>query len=1045
MKNILSNYYIIAIYITSSLLYSQSASISGTVKDNLNGDKLIGANVFIQGTSLGAATANNGQYQINNVGLGTYTVKVSYIGYQSKEIEITLSEVMNYVQDFNLNYTTVEGKTVVVTAQAKGQMDAINRQLKAKSIKNIVSSDRIQELPDANAAESVARIPGVSIRREGGEGNKVIIRGLSPKYNKITVNGTNIASTDEDNRSADLGMISQYMLEGIEVTKAGTPDQEADVLGGTVNFILKKAAPGFHGNLVTQGMKNYLKNTNDDDKIVMSLSNRFFNDRIGILGQIDVENRNRSSHNLGASYHNAPAELDSLNALSFQGLTLTDMTRLNDRTNTLFVIDVKIPKGNISYSGLNSEIDKEEISYADNYALSSEIRHYNTGQTNNNINVITETWKYEQSLFPTLIGLFGDDYKTYSLKLDLFKSYSLSKNDRASILYNFRERYAYTENVNNKSLETIQNYLVNDKAGAFYDRYDYNEYFTDESESSSGANLQFDFKLTNQLSGNIKMGVKKRIKERNHDRDQEYSNYTYVAIQDKRDSTVNNFPWLAEYAGPGDIYITYRAFWDTTYDAGNFLNGDYEIGPAADLDKMNQLFNFYRNRPFYTDATYHEEIMHHYHKTNSLIYDYSGNEIYNAKYIMADMNIGSKLNLITGLRFEKNETTYSSFKGMQNTLPHYNAAGSDSISIHTRNNSYSLPSLFLKYEPNDWLILRYASTNTLTRPDYADIIPLYNYLGNSGEVIYRNRFLEPGVSKNQDYVVAFNSNKLGLLSLSYFTKNIDGMIFSSGKRYIVEGTANSLYGLPHYTDKKFIQDYKFNNPYAVKLEGFEIDYQTRFWYLPGMLSGLVFNTNYTRTTSQVKYPRTEIDYVISWVPSFSLVTVNLDSFYVDRLIDQPSDIFNYSLGYDYKGFSARFSMLYMSDVFKTTNFWPELRETTDSYRRYDLSMKQKLPVVKGLEIYLNMSNLTEAIDVTRLRGYNQSDPNFSKYINENFENGIDEFYILEREGFDRWDVPIGKVEVTAEEAMEMIPRNSRAKRLEEHYGKTLDIGFRYSF
>ena len=1043
MKKLLSNYYIIAIYITSSLLYSQSASISGTVKDSLNSDELIGANVFIKRTSLGAATANNGQYQINNVGLGTYTVKVSYIGYQSKEIEITLSEVMNYVQDFNLNYTTVEGKTVVVTAQAKGQMDAINRQLKAKSIKNIVSSDRIQELPDANAAESVARIPGVSIRREGGEGNKVVIRGLSPKYNKITVNGTNIASTDEDNRSADLGMISQYMLEGIEVTKAGTPDQEADVLGGTVNFILKKAAPGFHGMMVNQGMKNYLKNTNmvppDDNKIVMSLSNRFFNDRIGILGQIDGENRNRSSHNLGASYHNAPAELDSLNALSFQGLTLTDMTRLNDRTNTLFVIDVNIPKGNISYSGLNSEIEKEEISYADNYALPTEVRHYNTGQTNSKIKVITETWKYEQSLLP-------------SLKLDLFKSYSLSKNDRRSILYNFRERYAYTENVNNKSLETIQNYLVNDKAGAFYDRYDYNEYFTDESESSSGANLQFDFKLTNQFSGNIKMGIKKRIKERNHDRDQEYSNYTYVAIQDKRDSTANNFPWLAEYAGPGDIYVTYRAFWDPDYYAGNFLNGDYEtvdslgvlhtIGPAADLDKMNELFDFYRNERFYTDATYHEEIMHHYHKTNSLIYDYSGKEDYNAKYIMADMNIGSKLNVITGLRFEKNETTYRSYKGMQNTLPHYNPAGSDSISIHTRNNSYSLPSLFLKYEPNDWLILRYASTNTLTRPDYADIIPLYNYLGNSGEVIYRNRFLEPGVSKNQDYVVAFNSKKLGLLSLSYFTKNIDGMIFSSGKRYIVDGTANSLYGLPHYTDKKFIQDYKFNNPYAVKLEGFEIDYQTRFWYLPGMLSGLVFNTNYTRTTSQVKYPRTEIDYVISWVPSFSLVTVNLDSFYVDRLIDQPSDIFNYSLGYDYKGFSARFSMLYMSDVFKTTNFWPELRETTDSYRRYDLSMKQKLPVVKGLEIYLNMSNLTEAIDVTRLRGYNQSDPNFSKYINENFENGIDEFYNLKPD-LDGDGFP--DVEYTAEEVLERVPRNSRAKRLEEHYGKTLDIGFRYSF
>jgi len=1009
MKKFLSNYYIVAFYILGTFLYSQSASISGTVKDSLNGDALIGANVFIEGTSLGAATMDNGQYQVNNVNLGTYTIKVSYIGYQSKELEITLSEEKNYVQDFNLNYTTVEGKTVEVTAQARGQMDAINRQLKAKSIKNIVSSDRIQELPDANAAESVARIPGVSIRREGGEGNKVVIRGLSPKYNKITVNGTNIASTDEDNRSTDLSMISQYMLDGIEVTKAGTPDQEGDVLGGTVNFILKKAAPGFHGSLVTQGMYNGLKNTNDDNKIVMSLSNRFFNDRLGILGQIDSENRNRSSHNLGASYVNAPAELDSLNALSFQGLTLTDMTRLNDRTNTLFVLDAKIPFGTISYSGLNSKIDKEEISYADNYALLSEIRHYNTGQTNSKINVITETWNYEISLS--------------NLKLDFFKSYSLSKNDRTSILYNFRERYAYTENVNNKSLETIQNFLVNDKSGAFYDRYDYNEYFTDESENSSGANLQYDFNLKNKVSGKIKMGVKVRNKKRTHDRDNEYSAFTYVAIQDKRDSTIKSFDWLDEYADPGDWYITYRAFWDPDYDAGNFLNGDYEIGPAADLDKMNSLFNWYRNDAHFTDASYHEEIMHHYHKTNSMIFDYSGKENYDGKYIMADMNIGSKLNLLTGIRWEDNLTTYRSFKGMQNTLPHYNAAGSDTVSIHTRENSYSLPSLFLKYEPNDWLILRYASTKTLTRPDYADIIPLYNYLGLGGEVLYRNRFLEPGVSKNLDYVVAFNSKKLGLLSLSYFTKNIDGMVYSSGKRYIVEGTADSLYGLPHYTDKKFIVDYKLNNPYAVKLEGFEIDYQTRFWYLPGMLSGLVFNANYTRSLSEVKYPRTTIDYQITWVPSFQIVTVNLDSFYVDRLIDQPNDIFNYSLGYDYKGFSARLSMLYMSDVFKTTNFWPELRETTDSYRRYDLSMKQKLPV-KGLEIYLNISNLTEAIDVTRLRGYNQSDPNFDHALLDKIKEPED---------------------ITIDERLDMIPTDSRAKQLEEHYGKTIDLGFRFSF
>ena len=147
--------------------------------------------------------------------------------------------------DVSLDYQILEsGEVVLVTAQAKGQLDAINNQLSSNSIINAISADRIQELPDANAAESVGRLPGVSLQREGGEGNKVIIRGLSPKYNAITVNGVRLASTDVDDRSTDLSMISQYMLSGIEVIKAGTPDQDGDVIGGTVNFNIKEAKEG---------------------------------------------------------------------------------------------------------------------------------------------------------------------------------------------------------------------------------------------------------------------------------------------------------------------------------------------------------------------------------------------------------------------------------------------------------------------------------------------------------------------------------------------------------------------------------------------------------------------------------------------------------------------------------------------------------------------------------------------------------------------------------------------------------------------------------
>ena len=255
MKKYRLNFYLLIMMASTAMIFGQNATLTGTVKDSSNGNALVGANVFISGTSLGAAATDDGLFTINNIKPGSYKVKGSYIGYKSKEIEIELAEAKKYEQDFFLEYTTIEGQTVVVMSQAKGQMDAINRQLKAKSIKNIVSSDRIQELPDANAAETVARIPGVSIRREGGEGNKVVIRGLSPKYNKITVNGTNLPATDEDDRSTDLSMVSQYMLDGIEVTKAGTPDQEADALGGTINFKLRKADAGFHFNVVTQGLR----------------------------------------------------------------------------------------------------------------------------------------------------------------------------------------------------------------------------------------------------------------------------------------------------------------------------------------------------------------------------------------------------------------------------------------------------------------------------------------------------------------------------------------------------------------------------------------------------------------------------------------------------------------------------------------------------------------------------------------------------------------------------------------------------------------------
>ena len=163
-------------------------------------------------------------------------------------------------------------------------------------------------------------------------------------------------------------------------------------------------------------------------------------------------------------------------------------------------MDYNIQNGNISYSGLNSKIKKNEISYSDIYALTAEDRFYNTGEAVNDINVISETWKYEQKLLS-------------NLSLDAFSSFSMSKNDRDNYMFRFIEQDAYTESVIKKSVDNIRNYTIDNINSAYLLDAMNRLNKTTEKESSFGVNLEYDFNLFNKISGKIKTGFKSRDKE----------------------------------------------------------------------------------------------------------------------------------------------------------------------------------------------------------------------------------------------------------------------------------------------------------------------------------------------------------------------------------------------------------------------------------------------------------------------------------------------------------------------------------------------------
>lgn len=186
--------------IGSSIVSGQGkfGQIQGVISDSTTKQPLFGASVIIQGTAMGAATDLDGNYKLSQISPGRYTIIISYIGYKEKSIAVVVDAGVTRKLYVALQSVALEGQEIVVTAQASGQKQAINEQLTSNTIINVVSSEKIQQLPDDNAATALSRLPGVSLMN----GDQVVIRGVQAKMNQILINGIELPSTDMTDRAS---------------------------------------------------------------------------------------------------------------------------------------------------------------------------------------------------------------------------------------------------------------------------------------------------------------------------------------------------------------------------------------------------------------------------------------------------------------------------------------------------------------------------------------------------------------------------------------------------------------------------------------------------------------------------------------------------------------------------------------------------------------------------------------------------------------------------------------------------------------------------
>lgn len=216
-------------------------SISGNIKDKETGESLLGATIFVKETGGGVAADNNGFYTLT-LPAGTYTLRISFISYQSIEQKVVLNG--NKKLDFFLGTSAKELKEVVVSGTANTQRRDLE---KTQMGKVEISIQQIKKLPaifgEVDILKTLQLLPGVSSGSEGSTG--FYVRGGGPDQNLILLDEATVY-----NASHLFGFFSVFnsdAVKSVELYKGGYPARYGGRLSSVVDVNLKE------GNLKKYG------------------------------------------------------------------------------------------------------------------------------------------------------------------------------------------------------------------------------------------------------------------------------------------------------------------------------------------------------------------------------------------------------------------------------------------------------------------------------------------------------------------------------------------------------------------------------------------------------------------------------------------------------------------------------------------------------------------------------------------------------------------------------------------------------------------------
>jgi len=180
---------------------------------------------------------------------------------------------------------------IVITGIRGSLQRSIDIKRNAQGVVDSVAQEDVGKFPDLNVAESLQRVTGVSIDRNGGEGQQVTVRGFGPQFNTVLVNGRQIAN-DSPGREFNFDILSTELITGADVFKTSTPYQQEGGIGATIDIRTAKPFdnPGFNITGLLKGVYESLSEETSPQAALL-VSNTFGDDRFGALLNLSYQER----------------------------------------------------------------------------------------------------------------------------------------------------------------------------------------------------------------------------------------------------------------------------------------------------------------------------------------------------------------------------------------------------------------------------------------------------------------------------------------------------------------------------------------------------------------------------------------------------------------------------------------------------------------------------------------------------------------------------------------------------------------------------------